>query len=981
MNYLRNWLILLMNIVLLDSYSQIQITFPVSRIVFQRNNQNQANINIAGSYFQQLDRIEARAVPVWGGQGSETGWNSVQDFRNNGIFSGTLQLSGGWYNIEVRGFLNDNVVTSTTLERVGVGEVFIVAGQSNAQGDQAYSGATIGASDDRVSVINYYDPNLNEEALPFQFSQMGNNTKMAPYNYVPWFWAKLGDKLVQKLNVPVLFYGAALGGLSCEVWRRSADGQDLRTELPTFVKVEGMPYRGMKAALQHFATRTGVRSILWQQGESDGNSSAENYYNNLRTVIEKSRTDSKKEDLAWVVARSSRNPTLLPTVIEGQNLTIQRVSNVFPGPMTDEIAGPNQRADGIHFHNDGLWAAADYWNNYLDGNFFANSQPLAPRNLPPVNIICNPNTTINKFTITTGGYSSYKWSNGGTSNFITVTNGTYSFKAKDDVGNTVFSQPFTLSTNNNVNQPTITANGNTTFCDGQGVVLTSNVNGGNVWSNGERGQSIVVRGAGNYTVVNYSINGCVSPASNSVNVNVMPSPFNVINVSKSLPICPDESVELFTTNNDGVSYQWNTSETSKSITVNKAGSYNLRIRGQNGCESQSFIDVNFRSRPSSSIMADGETTFCLGKSVNIFPENDFPSYLWSTGETTKTINVRTDGTYTLRVKDSFGCNSELISKKIIVNALPIVKIKADGVEKFCEGNIVNLSPQVESAQGYKWSTGESSREIFVVREGLYSLSIRDANGCESSPDTIKLNFIPSPIAVITSADGLNAMCEGTSLSLVGNDAVAYTWSTGAISKGIAVDKAGVYTLIIKDDKNCLSKPTSFEVVVKETPPSPSISIDGSFQLLAVPQNSNLAQFFSWKKDNEDLSTVSAILKASSSGNYSVRTAMKYALANNKELVCYSPFSNPVNLFIPYLDKGFRAYPNPNPTGLFTLETIGDNPNAEISVFTLTGQKVYSGTMSDFKEKRPLDLRQLEKGIYIIRLISGSYEASSRVIIK
>jgi hypothetical protein len=296
MNLLRNWLILLLNFVFFDIYSQIQITFPVSRIVFQRNNQNQASVNIAGSYFQQLDMVELRAVPVWGGQGVETSWKAVSNFRNNGIFNEIIQLNGGWYNIEVRGILNGNIVANATLERVGVGEVFIVAGQSNAQGDQAYSGATIGATDDRVSTINFYDPLLNEENLPFQFSQMGNNSKMAPYNYVRWFWAKLGDKLTQRLNVPVLFYGAALGGLSCEVWRRSAEGQDLRQEFPLFVNVAGMPYRGMKAAIQKYVTRTGVRAILWQQGESDGNTNGETYYNNLKTVIEKSRSDSKKAD-------------------------------------------------------------------------------------------------------------------------------------------------------------------------------------------------------------------------------------------------------------------------------------------------------------------------------------------------------------------------------------------------------------------------------------------------------------------------------------------------------------------------------------------------------------------------------------------------------------------------------------------------------------------------------------------------------------
>lgn len=981
MNYLRIWLILLLNIILLDSYSQIQITFPVSRIVFQRNNQNQASVTIAGSYFQQLDKIETRAVPVWAGQGAESPWITVQEFRNNGIFSGTLTLNGGWYNIEVRGFLNGNVVTASTLERVGVGEVFIVAGQSNAQGDQAYSGATIGASDDRVSVINYYESALNEDALPFQFSQMGNNTKMAPYNYVPWFWAKLGDKLAQKLNVPILFYGAALGGLSCEVWRRSAEGHDLRQELPTFVKVEGMPYRGMKAALQQYATRTGVRAVLWQQGESDGNSSAENYYNNLRIVIDKSREDSRKGDLAWVVARSSRNPALLPAVIQGQNFTIERIPNVFTGPSTDEIFGPNFRADGIHFHNDGLWAAADYWNNYLDGNFFSNSQPLAARSLPIVNILCNPNTTTNKFMITTGGYPFYRWSNGATSNFITVSNGTFSFKARDEVGNTVFSQPFTLSTNNNVSQPAISINGNTTFCDGQAVVLTSNVNGGNVWNNGEKGQSIVVRNGGSYTVTNVSINGCASTASNPVNVNVLPSPFNVINVSKSLPICPDETIELFTTNNDGVSYQWNTNETAKRITVKNAGAYSLKIRGQNGCESQSFIDVNFRQRPSTSILADGETTFCLGKSVNIFPQDNYSGYLWNTGATTKSINIRTGGTYSLRVKDNFGCFSDLITKQVTVNALPVVKIKAEGLDKFCEGNVVTLSPQIQSAIGYKWNTGESSREVFIVKEGIYTLSVQDQNGCESMPDSIQLKYIPSPVASITTNDGINTICDGSSLSLTANDAVSYSWSTGAASKGISVNRAGVYTLVIKDDKNCLSKPTSFEVILKETPQSPSVSIDGSFQLLAIPKSNFPNQFFNWKKDSEELTVTSSILKANETGNYSVRTAWQYALANNKSLICYSAYSSPLNLFIPYLDKGFRTYPNPNPTGLFTVETIGDNPNAEISVFTLIGQKVYSNIFNDLKEKRTLDLRHLEKGIYMIRVVSGSYEASSRVIIK
>lgn len=121
------------------------------------------------------------------------------------------------------------------------------------------------------------------------------------------------------------------------------------------------------------------------------------------------------------------------------------------------------------------------------------------------------------------------------------------------------------------------------------------------------------------------------------------------------------------------------------------------------------------------------------------------------------------------------------------------------------------------------------------------------------------------------------------------------------------------------------------------------------------------------------------MKANVSGNYSVRTAWPYELTNGKSTICYSHYSNIVEIFIPYLDKGLRVYPNP--TGIFTIETIGDNPNAEISLFTLNWQKVYTSYLNDLKAKRTLDFRHLVKGIYIFRLMRGYYEALSKIIIK
>ena len=586
-----------------STYAQIQITFPVSRIVFQRNNNNQASVNITGSYLQHFDRIEARAVPVATGQGTELGWTTIQSILTNGLFNGFLDLKGGWYNIEVRGILNNKVVTSATLERVGVGEVFVVAGQSNAQGDNRFAGAEIGASDDRVSTIDYYEPVLDESKLPFKFSHMDNSTKMAPYNYVPWFWGRLGDKLAQRLNVPVLFYGAALGGIGAHIWERSAKGEDLTKELPMFIAVPGMPYRALKATLQHYATRTGLRGVLWQQGESDTETRTEDYFSYLKTIIETSRKDSGKENLAWMIARSSRNPIAQPNVINGQNLAIIQIPGVFPGPLTDEIEGPAYRDDGIHFHKEGLVMAADYWNRALEDWILNASKPLEAKRMINVKISCNLVGATNSFTLSVeGDYKDFAWSNGANSRSITVNSGSYTVQTHDANGNTFFSQPITISANNAVSKPTITINGPDFFCETDSIQLISSIATGNVWSNGKSGQNMVIRAPGEYFVTSYSINGCMA-VSDPVTIAAKKGPPKpVINASGAITFCEGQSVSL--TAPQSLEYSWSNKTKGRSITINTSGTFFVQVKDTTGCFSQPSdeIEVIVKENPPTGII-------------------------------------------------------------------------------------------------------------------------------------------------------------------------------------------------------------------------------------------------------------------------------------------------------------------------------------------------------------------------------------------
>jgi hypothetical protein len=395
------------------STAQIVLSHPMERMVFQRNNSNQGTIIIAGTYLSAVDQIEARATPKWAGSGTSTSWTVIQNNPINGYFSGTLTALGGWYQLEVRAFKNSSLVNTEIIEHVGVGEVFAIAGQSNAQGG---AGVSTSANDDRVNTIDYTEAYSDYNKLPIGFSKLtGDSTAIGPFHYVPWAWGRLGDLLVQKLNVPVLFYGAAHGGTSSTQWGNSSQG--LPFDGPDWINREhGAPYRALENTVSVYASLTGLRAVLWHQGESDPDTDPGTYYVNMLNVINKSRENSEYPALAWMIARVSKNPDFHQKPKDGQNALINDDSNlphVYPGPDTDLLSDGSYRTDGIHFDTfAGQAEFANAWNASLDNGFFAASIPMMPSPLLALNLACNPNNPSAPITLSvSGSYSQYYWSN------------------------------------------------------------------------------------------------------------------------------------------------------------------------------------------------------------------------------------------------------------------------------------------------------------------------------------------------------------------------------------------------------------------------------------------------------------------------------------------------------------------------------------------------------------------------------------------
>ncbi|MBA4853227.1 sialate O-acetylesterase [Emticicia sp. BO119] len=585
-------------------FSQIQISFPKDRSVFQRNNQNTSLVNIAGNFDGELDKIEARLVPVKSNQGIQTTWITIATKPEGGYFVGTLEGQGGWYTLQVRGLLNESVVVQGSVGRVGIGEVFVIAGQSNAEGKLDYGAKP--SLDDRVNCFNYRtEDNLWDYPYFSSFSHIETSTMVGPKGQGSWCWGELGDYLAQRLNVPILFLNAAYGGSSSENWYSSALGKPTQNafHLPY---IGGAPYSGLRITLQFYASYLGVRAVLWEQGEDDSETTENVYYTNLKTIIEKSRSDVNK-NLSWVICRTSLNDFasvhVNPAVIKAQNRIINSIENVFEGPYTDSIQVP--RVEGVHFKNlggtnDGISDLAKAWNTKLNDIFFNKSIPFLSSPIVTLQASCQFSETA-KLSVP-GTFDSQRWSDNSTATSLTAANGSFSAIMRDGIGNYFFSNTVNIKGLAPTVVPFATAKKNPNFCEGGNTELITNDThyARFRWNTGETNKQITTSTSGVYTVRGINSLDCFSPPSNEVITRVLalpPKP-NII-IGNGPTVCEGSSIVLYASG-FGKSF-WSTNDSSGSISFTKPGDYSVsvKVRDENGCISPSsdILKTSIKPRP------------------------------------------------------------------------------------------------------------------------------------------------------------------------------------------------------------------------------------------------------------------------------------------------------------------------------------------------------------------------------------------------
>ena len=352
----------------------------------------------------------------------------------------------------------------------------------------------------------------------------------------------------------------------------------------------------------------------------------------------------------------------------------------------------------------------------------------------------------------------FKWSTTSVGDTIKVYGGgTYSARAVSTQGcESQSSNLVMIGSRTRPPQPRITFLGDSTFCQGDSVRLTSSYTQNNHWSTGSLSRAITVRTTGFYNVFFRAPAGCAS-LPRTVRVTVTGAGVRpVVTAAGATTLCSGDSVTL--TSNVPTGNLWSTGARSQSIRVGQTGNYAVTSTTSCGTSTSTPLAVTVNQRPTApAITVSGNITFCEGDSVRL-TSNQVTGNIWSNGATTRSITIRQSTSVTIQLVAN-GCTSS-VSQPIVVtaNAKPgQPNILANGPLAFCDGGVVRLTGTGSGVRGV-WSTNASTQEIDVRQSGSYTFTSISAQGCSSvvsAPIVVTVKPLPvTPIIVQRAPDTL-----------------------------------------------------------------------------------------------------------------------------------------------------------------------------------------------------------------------------------
>ncbi len=354
----------------------------------------------------------------------------------------------------------------------------------------------------------------------------------------------------------------------------------------------------------------------------------------------------------------------------------------------------------------------------------------------------------------------YAWNTGETTSSIAPTEAGYysvTINANDGctIGDTIYYDPNWIDSCDVT--LTLSPNGNYLSASASGVAPFSyNWNTGSTWS------TIWPDSNGVYCVTVVDSYGCTATACQNV-TSICNMVVDIFYNNDSIALL---DTDILIPGTAPYVYNWSTGETTASIIPTTPGVYYLTVTDAYGCSDTDafYFDLN---------------DYC-DVNINVTPDDDLNAsaygadpltYLWSTGETSSTIDPPSVGVYAVTITASDGCVSAdtLFYNPGLIDSCTVL------VETHQNGYCLQAYGSGEAPLSYTWNTGATGTYFCPGANGQYCVTMTDSTGCTATAcGTISAYLDSCEVVIVDSIAGeLMALPSGS----VANS-YNFLWSTG-----------------------------------------------------------------------------------------------------------------------------------------------------------------------------------------------------------
>ncbi len=360
-----------------------------------------------------------------------------------------------------------------------------------------------------------------------------------------------------------------------------------------------------------------------------------------------------------------------------------------------------------------------------------------------------------------------------------------------------------------------------------------------LWDNGETTATSVMLGPGTRTVTVTDANDCITTCTVDI---IGQSTLECTITQDNFIECFGDMDAALTANPTGgtapYTYSWSTSETTQSIMGVGPGDISVTVTDDNGCTNICMITVTEPTELMCDVSLE-QGILCFGDmngSATVTGTGGTPgyTYLWDNNEITATAVSLTVGIHTVTVTDANMCEAicmidvpgppELTCSTTLIN-----NISCFGDD---DGSAMAVVVGGTPSFTFLWSTGETTATAIALVPGTNSVTVTDANMCE----TICTIDILEPEELFCSVTKLNdTLCEGESngsaeaIPTGGTGPFTYLWDNGETTAVALMLDAGTHIVTVTDANNCVTNCT--------------IDIAGQSTLACTVQQDNFIECF------------------------------------------------------------------------------------------------------------------------------------------